>query len=441
MQGKCHKCGDQELRVESDKIFRLGVPQLASLVQREVRYACAVCKEVRQVNIRLIDSGNHRPPIPLPSHASDDVVERKQVSAWQIFSDKRLIALDYPAAFRVGDDVLFPTFEGNIQDATVIDRHGKPDLMADFAEEYLRQFWILMPTGRLPNSLIEIMPALLLLFTATELAVKAYLIRSDKPVKGSHSLVDLYKELDSEHRKEIERRFAESYLNSALSALGINAPKVEEILRVYSQTYDGKSNVHMDSRYYAEPTTMFSKSSNLHGANLSKGNTPYPIFLPDVVQALIDTYRFYSGHERLRRLGADLQDNFRDSGNDNHGEWGLIPSSLGLVVVVVSQKAGKDAKDEDLRIFNDFKKSYPTGFSIDWMYGGNTLLFYRDNGERFFDGKWVISGLECRVWSNERLGLHSRDLYLLADALDCAGGGADRFGYFPKTEVESKRIT
>ena len=440
MHGTCSKCG-KELRVESDKVFRLGLPQLASLVQREVKYACSVCKEVRRVSNSLINSGNHRPPIPLRSHARNDVVERKKVSVGKIFPDKRLIALNYPAVFRVGDDVLFPTFEGNIQDATGIDRYGKPDLMADFAEEYLRQFWILMPTGRLPNSLIEIMPALLLLFTATELAVKAYLIRSEKRVKPNHSLVNLYKELDPEHREKIERRFAESYLNSALSALGIDAPKVVEILRVYSQTYGGVSNVHMDSRYYAEPTTMFPQSSNLRGANMSKGQTPYPIFLPDVVQALIDTYRFYSGPERLRRLGADLQGNFRDSGNDNHGEWGLIPSSLGLVVVVVSQKAGKDSKYEDLKIFSDFKKSYSTDFSIDWKHGGNTLLFYRDNGQRFFDGKWVINGLECRVWSNERLGLHSRDLYLLADALDCAGGGADRFGYFPKIGIESKRIT
>ena len=440
MRGTCHKCGSQELRVESDQVFRLGVPWLTSVLQREVEYSCPRCGRKVQWQKIPFNLGNHRPPIPLHSRKNNDVVERKQVSIGQIFSDKRLIALDYPAVFRVGDDVLFPTSEGNVQDATAIDRYGDPDLMADFAEEYLRQFWTLMPTGRLPNSLKEIMPALLLLFTATELAVKAYLIRSETRVKPNHSLVALYKELDPEHRKEIERRFVESYLNSALSALGINAPKVVEILGVYSQTYGGGSNVHMDSRYYAEPTTMFPQSSNLRGANLVKGNTPYPIFLPDAVRALIDTYRFYSGPERLRRLGADLQGNFRDSGNDNHGEWGLIPSSLGLVVIVVSQKAGKDSRYEDLKIFSDFKKSYPTGFSADWMYGGNTLLFYRDNGQQFLDGKRVISGLECRVWSNERLGLHSRELYLLADALDRAGGGADRFGYFTKTGVEGKRI-
>ena len=245
---------------------------------------------------------------------------------------------------------------------------------------------------------------------------------------------DGYKGLEPEHRKEIEQRFANSDISSKLVALGIEVPKVVEILGVYSQTYGGGSNVHMDSRYYAEPTTMFRPTSDLSGASLVKGRTPYPIFLPDVVRALIDTYRFYSGPERLRRLGADLQGDFRDSGNDNHGEWGLIPSSLGLVVVVVSQEAGKDAQYEDLKVFNDFKGSYPTDFFVD-LYGGNTLLFYHDNGQGFPDGRRVIAGLECRVWSKERLGLHPRELYLLADALECAGRGEDRFGHFTNSGV------
>ena len=211
-----------------------------------------------------------------------------------------------------------------------------------------------MPSGRLPNSLSEIMPALLLLVTASELSVKAYWIRSNKPIR-THDVPELYGKLDPEHRKDIEERFANSDMNSKLVALGVETPKVAEILAAYSQTYGRGSNVHMDSRYYAEPTTMFRSTDDLKGATLVKGGTPYPIFLPDVVRALIDTYRFYSGPERLRRLGADLQGDFRDSGNDNHGEWGLIPSSLGLVVVVVSQKAGKDAQYEDLKVFDDFR--------------------------------------------------------------------------------------
>ena len=309
----------------------------------------------------------------------------------------------------------------------MVDRYGEPDVMAEFAEEYLKQFWTLMPTGQLPNRLSETMPPLLLLFTATELAVKAFWIRSEKPVKPSHSLQDLYKELDPEHKDEIERRFGSSQANSALFALDIELPTIEAILGVYSDTYSG-SNVHMDSRYYAEPTTMLPRSSNLRGANLVKGNTPYPIFLPDVVRALIDTYRLFSGPERLRRLGADLVGNFRDSGNDNHGDWGLIPSSLGLVVVSVPQKAGMDAKGEDLKVYEAFKQSHPTGLTADWMYGGNTLLFYWDGKREFSDGKQVIEGLECGVWVKGRLGLHARELNRLADALEAAGHGEECFG-------------
>ena len=136
-----------------------------------------------------------------------------------------------------------------MQDGTVVDQHGDPELMSGFAEEYLRQFWILMPTSRLPHTLKEIMPGLLLLFTATELALKAFWIRSRKQVAG-HSLTDLYLELNAEHRRDIEARFASSELHTALSALGAEAPSVESILRAYSGTYGGASNVHMDSRYY-----------------------------------------------------------------------------------------------------------------------------------------------------------------------------------------------
>ena len=333
--------------------------------------------------------------------------------------------LSYPSVFSTVDQVLFPTFEGTMQDGTVVGQHGDPELMADFAEEYLRQFWTLMPTGRLPHTLKEIMPGLLLLFTATELALKAFWIRSGKQVT-SHSLTDLYRELGAEHRGDIEARFASSELHIALSALGADAPSVGLILSAYSGTYGGASNVHMDSRYYAEPTTMFREASGLRGANLVKGNTPYPIFLPNVVKSLTDAYRFYSGPERLRRLGADLSKGGGDRDSDNHGEWGLVPSSLGLVVVMVLQANGMGFGGEEVETVTDFKRLKPTGFIVDWMYGGNSLLFYRDDGQGFPDGRRVIDDLECRLWSKGRLGMHERDLHLLADALegqDENGGG------------------
>ena len=343
--------------------------------------------------------------------------------------------LSYPAAFSAVDQALFPTFEGTMQDGTVVDQHGDPELMAAFAEEYLRQFWTLMPNGRLPHTLKEIMPALLLLFTATELALKAFWIRSGRQLT-SHSLTDLYQEIDTEHRRNIEARFASSELHTALSALGADAPSVELILSAYSGTYGGASNVHMDSRYYAEPTTMFREASGLRGANLVKGNTPYPIFLPYVVKSLIDAYRFYSGPERLRRLGADLSEGGGDRDSGNHGEWGLVPSSLGVVVVMVLQANGKGFSGKEVETFTDFKRLNPTNFIVDWMYGGNTLLFYRDDGQGFPDGKRVIDGLECRLWSRGRLGMHERDLHLLADALEGLGENGGGFGHLASVGIE-----
>ena len=60
------------------------------------------------------------------------------------------------------------------------------------------------------------------------------------------------------------------------------------------------------------------------------------------------------------------------------------------------------------------------------MYGGNTLLFYGAQPDLNQDGETVIGGLECRVWSTGRLGMHGRDLYRLADALE-APDAPERF--------------
>ena len=423
MTGKCSKCGDQELIQKLPEIFRHGLPQLGSPFEIDIGFVCPNCgQEVRGVTHYLAKGIDE---CLLDTIQRDDTransIIRKQakVREWSS-SGQRSPMLQYPAVFRTGDNVLFPTHEGNIQDGTVIDQHGDPDLVIEFAEEYFKQYWAIVPSGKLPNTLSEIMPALHLLVIATELAIKAFLIRSDKDFKTIHTLSKLYEDLDCEHRKEIEKRFADSGPNSNLKGLGVKGPTVKDILGMYDNTYGGESSVYLDTRYYAEPTTTFKPSSNLNGANLVKGNTPYPIFLPMVVRALIDTFRFYSGPERLRRLGADIQDEFRGSGgNDNHGEWGLIPSSLSLVVISVSQRAARNSNNEELEVFRSFKTANPPSFSTSWMYGGNTLLFYSAGGRSHSDGRTAINGLVCRLRHKERLGMHSRDMYLLADALDC----------------------
>ena len=435
MRGRCSRCGDQELRQKSDDVFRVGVPWLTHLLQREIRFTCVSCdKEVKTSFQSFTHPIDYRLLIDRTSSSGSKAMDRQHVT---IFNMRGGPILSYPGALSATGNVLFPTFEGAIADGKVVDRYGDPELMKDFAEEYLRQFWTLMPTGRLPHTLKEIMPALLLLFSATELALKSFWIRSGRQLR-SHSLIDLYQELDFEHKRDIEGRFANSEPYSALSALGVDAPTVEVILNVYSGTYGGTSNVHMDSRYYAEPTTMFQQESGLRGANLVKGNTPYPIFLPYVVRSLIDSYSFYSGPERLRRLKADVIEGGGERNSDNHGKWGLVPASLGLVVVMVLQEHGKGYGGREVRAFTDFKRLNPTRMILDWKYGGNTLLFYRDGGQEFSDGTRVIDGLECRVWSRGRIGMHERDLDLLADALDGSDTDVGGFGQLTKTGEDTE---
>ena len=91
--------------------------------------------------------------------------------------------------------------------------------MAEFAVEYLKQYWAVVPRGRLPATVAEIMPALNLLVNAAELALKAHLIRSGSD-SGGHSLPKLYGRVDRLHRAEIERRFADAPANVNLRILG-----------------------------------------------------------------------------------------------------------------------------------------------------------------------------------------------------------------------------
>ena len=326
--------------------------------------------------------------------------------------------LQYPAVSAPGSNVLFPVHEGRLSGGLFIDRHGDPDLMAAFSAEYLKQYRAIVPKGRLPQSMVEMMPSLHLLMNAAELALKADLIRSDKPIVG-HDLQDLYGELEDEHRDEVDRRFADADPNAPINALGADRSTVESVLRVYGQSFGG-SSVYMDTRYFAEPTTMLREPS-LKGGNLGK-DTPYPIFLPVVVQTMLDVYAFFSGAERLKRLGADVSHGSRDPGNDQHGDWGLVPASVGLVVIRVAQHVAWDEHHADREVFSRFKATRPPGYATWWMYGGQTLLFYRADKDHPEDGETVIDGLECKVWYAGRLGMHPRDLYLLADALEAPGG-------------------
>ena len=341
-------------------VFRLGLPWLNRLAQLETPYLCPSCGS--EVRTQIQNLNNFSPKASLRRTGDSDEVELTSLNWFGMPS------LTMHGVLRLQDRVFVPNSEGRIQDGRVVDQFGDPDLMAEMAREYLRQFWTLLPKGRLPNCLKEIMPALLLLVTAAEQALKTFGIRSEKLSYG-HSLQDLYDDLSTEDRTQTERLFRQSEVVTAVLDIGQAAPTVKDILAVYSNTYGQRDGAYVDVRYFAEPTTMLPQSSNLQGANLVKSLTPYPVFLPTIVEALLETYKNTSGVERLLRRGADIESNSRDEGTGSHGKWGLVPASLGLVVAVVPQSVALDAAGEEtgkiLRLHCQSSFS-PTGLLDAW---------------------------------------------------------------------------
>ena len=410
MRGRCSRCGDdQKLVRDSPREVLHALTQLASPLEITVPIRCTKCGREVGGNVQFVAT-NRR--VGRPSRMDDQpAVERRQGHI------RGRTFLSYPGVLIPGQDVLYPAHEGRLSTGHAIDRYGDPDLMADFAVEYLNQYWAIVPKGRLPLTLSEMMPALNLLVNAAELAMKADLVRSDYD-SGGHSLPKLYGRLDRKHREEIERRFAQAPPNGNLRTLGSEPPAVESVLSTYEHGF-GWSSAYLDTRYYAEPTTSV-KSKDARGGTLLKG-TPFPIFLPVVVQTIIDVYRFFSGAERLKRLGAEVGYGSRDPGNDQHGDWGLVPSSVGLVVLRVAQFVAGTERGELREGFRRFKEAIPPLYCTSWMYGGNVLLFYRAGKEHPEDGETVIDGLECKIWYAGSLGMHPRDLFLLADAFEAPG--------------------
>ena len=428
MNPSCRQCGHKELTEVSSNVFVHAVEPIANLVKVDVAYVCPDCGQKTGQEQVLDMPDEHRARlIGEPSGAAGKAKQHLATLIGSHSDGRRSSFLQYPSIYRAGENVLYPTFEGSLQDGTVISRYGDPDLMLELSAQYFALFRGIMPTNRLPVNLVELMPALHLLVIATELGLKAFLLRNDKTEFG-HTLEQLYDSLEPAHRKEVELRFSRSDLNADLVGLGAETPAVKAILRLYDNTYGGESKVFFDTRYFAEPTTTFKRSSNLHGANLSKSHNPYPIFLPGIVSVVIETYRFFSGHERLGRLGGDVSGGTRDPVPHNHGDWGLVPSSLGLVVLTIPQATGKSAEGDDLMAFRRLISDNPPAYRTDWMYGGGTHLFYADGGQDYLDGESVVDGVICRVWRHDRLGMHARDLNLLADVLESEAGLGRLFG-------------
>ena len=266
--------------------------------------------------------------------------------------------------------------------------------------------------------------------TAAELVLKAFILRSKGEQPRTHDLVELYDGLESEHRADIESRYERCQLVAGLASLGVDGPQVKHTLGTYADIYGGKRGAYQEAKFYAEPTTML-PDSELKGANLAKGNTPYPTFMPYLLQEIIECYQHFSGAERLRRRGAQIHKRRPGSTIHGHGQWALRPASLGLTVIVVSQQQSKDPHLDDPPAFAEFKSVHPTGFQADWMYGGSTLLCYDATDSQPRDGIEDIAGIECRVISQEEIAMHTRDLDRLADALKAIDSGAAALGPLP----------
>ena len=408
--GGCERqdCGREHPAPGSVRVYRHDLPTLGRVVQTERVYLCPQCaREVRWENqYSLVDADTNRHDSVPCNDARTGAI--KEVNAHIIgkSDNDRFTDVQYPAVWIEDSGDLLPTHEGTIQDGTNIDPKGNAELMAEFAEQYLSAYRSNMPTSGLPDSVVEVMPALHLLLIAAELALKADLIRSGRKPRKQHTLEHLYRRLEGSHREAIDERFAQCDPVVRLSAAGVAAPSVPDIMAAYDQSYGGKSNVYLDTRYYAEP-----------GLSMVKSQTPYPVFLPHVVDITLAAFWFFDGAARLKRLGADL----KDASIAYHRKWGLVPGSLGLAVVRVLQHVAKDRNGRYTAEFRRWRRAHAPGFETSTGYGGSTLLFYRAEGITPPDGELRLDGIECRVSRGERLEIHSRDLYLLADALEGSG--------------------
>ncbi len=428
---QCTSCGSA-MAPEPFGPFRLGIPHLRNLQQVTVMVKCTGCGKQRfQLNVAPGQPGFSAlvwETSPLPSNGRS--YRSGHMSVGRVPGDVRT-SLSFNFACSSGSGTAWPLSDATVQDGTVIDQYGDPDRMVEFAEEYLKQHWKLMRSGELPRSLTELMPALLLLVTAAELVLKAFGVRSEVPQSRSHSLVGLYQGIRVDLHADIEGRFARTAGVAALTALGAPTPSVESVLGTYADIYGGGRGVHTEARYYAEPTSMLPKESDLQNANLVKGNTPYPVFMPYLVEVLIQSYRYSSGLQRLTRRGGVIRERTRDSTSRGHGEWQLQPSSLGLAAVEIGQQVALDESHNERVEYRRFTATHPRFHLMDWMYGGSKILYYAAAKTQRRDGADVIGGIECHFTVDDFIGIHTRDLDKLADLLDQVDAGTAALGPLP----------
>ena len=116
MNRTCTKCIDQELIVTSTNAFRYVVEPLKSLVKIEIEFVCPGCGQKSGVDHIVPNNGKLR--IDIAEHGDAQTGEVKHHNAelsYRSPDGKRYASVHFPAAFRGGENVLFPTFEGTLQ--------------------------------------------------------------------------------------------------------------------------------------------------------------------------------------------------------------------------------------------------------------------------------------------------------------------------------------
>ena len=193
MEGKCHTCGPQELQPGPVRVYCHTVAALGWPVQIDQPYVCARCgREIRtQTSYSMGHPGRVTPLRDGQGGAGHRALEPAHAMVSMIDGAERFASVQYPAWCIAATRELVPRGEGTTQDGTVVGQHGDPDLMARYAEQYLAAYRTIMPSGRPPSAVVEMMPALHLLVMAAELAMKADLMRSETSQENSAAHKDM----------------------------------------------------------------------------------------------------------------------------------------------------------------------------------------------------------------------------------------------------------
>lgn len=132
------------------------LPQLASPVEIEVPHRCTKCGRKVGGTVQFTPTNKK---VVLPPGMEGQPPAQSRHGHVHGLGGTTSTFLNYPGVCRSGQTLLFPSHEGRLSAGHAIDRYGDPDLMAEFAAQYLKQYWAIVPKGRLPQTVSEMMPA------------------------------------------------------------------------------------------------------------------------------------------------------------------------------------------------------------------------------------------------------------------------------------------